>query len=70
MKNVQKNKECRKYAAIILRIEKFANFESIINQIANIYNDFDVEFQRDRVKFSNVINLNTFLRNINDCKKN
>ena len=69
MKDARRRKKFLKYAAIILRATKSADFESIANQIIIIYNEFDIEFQRDLIKLFNVFSLDSFLRNINDCKK-
>lgn len=69
MQNAQRRKEFRKYAAIVFKIVKSTELDFVANQIAIIYNKFDVKFQRNLIKFFNVISLNAFLRNINDCEK-
>ena len=69
MKNVQWRRKFRKYVIIISKIAKSTEFDLITNLVAIIYNKFDVEFQRDLIKSSNVISLNAFLRDMNNCKK-
>ena len=68
MNNVRRRREYRKYASIILRATKSANMSFVVNQIAIIYNDLNVEFQRDFIKSNVVTSLNAFLRKINDFK--
>ena len=69
MKDARRHKKSREYAAIILRATRSTDLESIANQIIIIYNEFDIEFQRDLTKPSNVLSLNSFFRNIDDCKE-
>ena len=68
MKNARRQRKSKKYASVILRAAKSAEFESIFNQIAIIYNELDVKFQRNLIKFKNITFLNAFLRKINDFK--
>ena len=69
MKNARRNRKFREYAFKILRTIKFAKLKSISNQVAIIYNDFDIKFRRDFTKSINVITLESFFKEMNDFKK-
>ena len=68
MNNARRRKEFKKYAFIILRTAKSTNMNFVFNQIVIIYNDLNVESQRNIIKFDNVTSLNVFLRKLNDFK--
>ncbi len=68
MKNVKRRRESRKYVELILRATKFAELISKINQIFFIYNEIDVEFQRDISMLKAKIKLNSFLTKLNNKK--
>ena len=68
MKNARRRRKSREYASIILRAIKSTELEFHVNQIAIIYNELDLEFQRNLIKSESVSSLNTFLREMNDFK--
>ena len=68
MNDARRRRELREYASIILRATKSADMESVTNQIAIIYNELNLEFQRNLIRSENVSSLNTFLRKIDDFK--
>jgi hypothetical protein len=68
MKNVKRRRESRKYAEMILRAVKSAELISKISQIFLIYNEIDVEFQRDISMSKADTKLDNFLTNLNDRK--
>ena len=68
MNDVRRRRKFREYAFIILRAAKSTDMKFVTNQIAIIYNELDLEFQRNLIRFENVSSLNTFLREINDFK--
>ncbi len=68
MKNVRYRRESREYAEVILRAAKSTDLTSEISQIFLIYNDIDVEFQRDISMSKADIKLNNFLIDLDDRK--
>ena len=68
MKNARRQRELREYASVILRAAKSTKLGSVTNQIAIIYNELDVKFQRNLIRSENITFLNAFLRKINDFK--
>ncbi len=68
MKDARKRHEFREYAEMILRAAKSAELISKISQIFFIYNDIDVEFQRDISMFKANTKLNSFLIDLDDRK--
>ncbi len=66
--DVRRRKEFREYADVILRVAKFADLISKINQILFIYNEIDVEFQRNLSMSKIDIKLNSFLTDLDDRK--
>jgi hypothetical protein len=68
LKNARRRREFKEYAEVILRAAKSAELISKINQIFLIYNEIDVEFQRDISMFKTNIKLNNFLMKLNDRK--
>ncbi len=68
MKDVKRRRESRKYAEMILRAAKSAKLTSKISQIFLIYNEIDVEFQRDISMSKTDTKLDSFLTNLNDRK--
>ena len=67
MTNAQHERESRKYAQKIIRLDKSTEL-SIFNQLLQIWNEFDVDFQLHVNKFINDIKLSDFLRDLNDRK--
>jgi hypothetical protein len=68
MKDVRKRREFREYAEMILRAAKSAELISKISQIFLIYNEIDVEFQRDISMLKADTKLDSFLIDLNDRK--
>jgi hypothetical protein len=68
MKNVKKRREFREYARMILRAAKSTELISKISQIFLIYNEIDVEFQRNISMLKTDIKLDNFLTKLNDRK--
>jgi hypothetical protein len=68
MNDVKRRRKFRKYADVILRVAKFADLTSKINQIFLIYNEIDVKFQRNLFMSKIDIKLNSFLINLDDRK--
>jgi hypothetical protein len=68
LKNARRRRESREYAEVILRAAKSAELISKISQIFLIYNEIDVEFQRNLFMFKVDIKLNSFLTKLNDKK--
>ena len=68
MKNARRHREFKKYASVILRTAKSTKLGSVANQIAIIYNELNVKFQRNLIRSENVTFLNVFLRKIDDFK--
>jgi hypothetical protein len=68
MKDVKRRRESREYAALILRAAKSAELIPKISQIFLIYNEIDVEFQRDISMLKAEIKLDSFLTELNDRK--
>ena len=69
MNDARRHREPREYVVKILRAVKFAELESMTNQMTIIYNELDVEFRRDMTKSSNVLFIDSFLREMNDAKE-
>ena len=67
MKDVRKRRKFVKYAQIIIKAAKFAEM-SVYNQIYLIFNDLDVEFQKNLNIFIETTKLNAFLQKL-DLKK-
>ena len=65
--NAQHEREFKKYAQKIIRLDKSIEL-SIFNQLLQIWNEFDVNFQLHVNKFINDIKLSDFLRDFNDRK--
>ena len=61
-------RESRKYAQKILRLIKNINIILVKNQLNIIYNDINLELQRDVKKSKNVTIINSFLINLDDNK--
>lgn len=68
MKNARSHRESREYAQTVIRVVKTTSLRSINSQLLVIYNDLDVKFQRDVFMFTFLIDLNTFLHEL-DFKK-
>ena len=68
MKNARRHRKLREYASVILRAAKSTKLGSVANQIAIIYNELNVKFQRNLIRSENVTFLNVFLRKIDDFK--
>ncbi len=68
IKNARRKRESREYAEMILRAAKSAELISEISQIFLIYNEIDVEFQRDISMSKTDTKLNNFLTDLNDRK--
>ena len=67
MTNAQHEREFKKYAQKIIRLNKSTEL-SIFNQLLQIWNELDIDFQLHVNKFINDIKLNDFLRDLNDKK--
>lgn len=67
MKNVERNRESRKYAQIIIRVDKFAKL-SLYNQMLQIWNELDIDFQLHVACFVSTTNLNEFLLKLDNRK--
>lgn len=65
--NAKNQKKVRKYALMILRVTKSTNF-AVSDQIAMIWNDMNVEFQRNINRFNDSTMLDEFLNNLNKFK--
>ena len=65
--NAKNQRKFRKYASIILRAFKSTNL-AVSNQIAMIWNDMNVEFQRNIQRSNEDIILNDFLNALNEFK--
>ena len=65
--NVRNQRESREYAFIILRATKSTNLASS-DQISMIWNDLDVEFQRDIHRSKEGTNLDDFLNALDEFK--
>ena len=68
MKNVCRHRKSRKYAQKIIRCVKLIEMISIFNQLNIIYNEINAELRREFRKSFNIINLNIFLQDLNECK--
>jgi hypothetical protein len=69
LKNARRRRESREYAGIIMRTAKSAELSSKLHQIMLIYNDLDLEFQKDISMFELITNIQNFLQCL-DNKKN
>ena len=69
MNDAKNRRKSREYVVKILRIIKFAEFESMTNQVIIIFNNLNVEFRRDLTKSINVLFMNIFFREMNDVKE-
>ena len=65
--NVRNQRESREYAQQIVRVDKSTRL-SIYNQLFQIWNEFDVEFQRDIDESTIKIIMNSFIKQLNDRK--
>ena len=68
MKHVKKRREFFEYAQIIIRSAKLINM-STFNQIFFIYDDLNLNFQRDIIKSIETITMNNFLQKLKNKKK-
>ena len=66
--NARQRKESREYAQIIVRVARSIEL-SMYNQLHIIWNELNVEFQRDISMSRSNITLNAFLRELDDRKK-
>ena len=67
MKNVRKRRKSIEYAQIIIRTVRFAKM-SVYNQVYLIFNDLNVEFQKNLDMSTDTTDLNSFLQKL-DLKK-
>ena len=67
MKNVERNRESKKYVQIIIRVDKSTKL-SIYNQMFQIWNDFDIDFQLHVACLVFTTNLNDFLLKFDNRK--
>ena len=67
MTNVQHERESKEYAQKIIWLDKSIEL-SIFNQLLQIWNELDIDFQLHVNKFINDIKLSDFLRDLNDKK--
>jgi hypothetical protein len=68
MRNVEKNRELRKYAQTVIRWVKFVEMINFFNQLNIVYNDIDSELRRDLKKSFKDITVDDYLQLLNDCK--
>ncbi len=68
VKDVKRRRESKEYAEVILRAAKSTELISKISQIFLIYNDIDVEFQRNISMSKANTKLNSFFTNLDDRK--
>ena len=66
-KNVRNQRESREYAQQLVRVNKSIRL-SIYNQLLQIWNEFDVEFQHDIDESTIKIIMNSFIKQLNDRK--
>ena len=66
-KNVRNQRESREYAQQIVRVDKSTRL-SIYNQLLQIWNELNVEFQRDIDESTIKIIMNSFIKQLNDRK--
>ena len=66
-KNVRNQRESREYAQQIVRVDKSIRL-SIYNQLFQIWNELDIEFQHDIDELTIKIIINSFIKQLNDCK--
>ena len=67
MTNAQHERESKEYAQKIIRLDKSVEL-SIFNQLLQIWNELDIDFQLHVNKSINDIKLSDFLRDLNDKK--
>ena len=67
MQNVFNQRLFRDYVQFVIRLDKSIEL-SLFNQLLQIWNDFDSNFQLHVTKFSHVIKMNDFFRELNDKK--
>ena len=65
--NVRNQRESREYAQQIVRVDKSIRL-SIYNQLFQIWNELDIEFQHDIDELTIKIIINSFIKQLNDCK--
>ncbi len=68
LKDARRRREPRKYADVIMRATKSAELGSDDHIIMLIYNDLDLEFQRDIPLSELITNIHDFLQSLNDRK--
>ena len=66
--NAAQNKQSKYDVQIVIRLKKFVEF-FIYNQLFQIWNKLNVDFQLHITKLINIININDFLRELKDKKK-
>ena len=68
MKNVVNNRISKNYAQTMIRFEKFVEF-STFNQLFQIWNELNIDFQKQIEKFIKKIKISDFLHQLNNKKK-
>ena len=67
MQNAINNRQSRDYAQIVIRLEKSTKL-FLFNQLIQIWNDLDSNFQLHVKKFIRNTRINDFLHELNDKK--
>lgn len=68
MKDARSHREFKKYAQMMIQVVKSASLEIIQSQFLIIYNELNVKFQRNMFMFIFIIDLDTFLHELNFCQ--
>jgi ribose 1,5-bisphosphokinase PhnN len=68
MKNARRRRESREYVDIIMRAARSAELDIANHQIMMIYNDLNLEFQRNITMSTLTIIIQDFLQQLNDRK--
>ncbi len=69
LNDARRCRESREYAEIIIRAIKFAKLKSKTHLVMLIYNDLNVELQRNIFMLDLIINIQNFLQSFDDKKK-
>jgi hypothetical protein len=68
MNDARRRREPREYASVIMRAARSAELESDAHQVMMIYNDLDLEFQRNIPLPGLITDIQNFLQSLNDKK--
>ncbi len=68
MKDARRRRESREYAGVIIRVARSTELESESHQIMMIYNDLNLEFQRNIPLSELITSIQNFLQSLDDHK--